>query len=398
MDADGDFVVSWHGYGPGDDSELMGSGVFARRFNAAGQPLGGEFRANTTTTGLQADPTVAMDANGDFVVAWEGWDQDGSGLGVFAQRYSAAGEPRGQEFLVNDYTANTQSDPVVAMDADGDFVVAWRSFGQDDSDFGVFARRFDAAGNPVGGEFRVNTITQGNQSYVSVAMDAGGDFVVAWDSYHSGLDVQAQRFNAAGQPQGGEFQVSMTSQSSADSTVAMDADGDVVVAWNSGDSDGFGIFAQRFEGAERVAGDFDGDGKADLLWRNAVTGTAVVWLMDGETRLAEGSIGIAPLAWQIAGTGDFNGDGKADILWRNGTDGSAVIWQMNGLEKAESAAIGKPPLVWVVEQIRDTDGDGLSDIVWRNAGSGLTLVWRMSGFTKLAAEPIGSVPSDWQLR
>ena len=62
-------------------------GVFAQRFAAAGARRGAEFRVNTYTTGEQARPSVASDSVGNFVVAWEGDGQDGSGYGVFAQRF-----------------------------------------------------------------------------------------------------------------------------------------------------------------------------------------------------------------------------------------------------------------------------------------------------------------------
>jgi hypothetical protein len=400
MDADGDFVAAW----ASEDGDS--TGIFAQRYNAAGEPQGGRFPVNSTTSGPQDLPVVAMNAHGDFVVSWGSYGQDGDDWGVFAQRFDAMGARQGGEFRVNTTTAGLQSGPSVAMGADGNFVVAWLN----DNDppatcggFDIFAQRFDPAGNPVGGEVQVNSST-GGDGRPDVDMDADGDFTVAWDDC---VGVIIQRFDAAGNPQGSEFQVDARGEINA--AAAMDADGDLVVAWPRFNSDGWGVFAQRFEGAERVAGDFDGDGKADLLWRNTVTGTAVVWLMDGETRLDEGSIGTVPAAWQIAGSGDFNGDGKADILWRNSATGNAVVWQMNGLETAAAQSIGAPPLAWTVEQLRDTDGDGLTDIVWRNAGTGSTVVWRnagtgstvvwrMSGFTRVAAEPIGNVPADWQLR
>ena len=79
------------------------AGVYAQRYDAAGVPQGGEFRVNTTTAGDQDVAAVAMDADGDFVVAWQSDGQDGSGCGVYAQRYSAAGVAQGGEFRVNTY-------------------------------------------------------------------------------------------------------------------------------------------------------------------------------------------------------------------------------------------------------------------------------------------------------
>ena len=85
---------------------------------------GGEFRVNTTTSGNQQSPTVAMDDDGDFVVAWASTDPI-SGYGIFAQRFNAAGVKQGGEFRVSAIAFAAQRDPAIAMDADGDFVVAW---------------------------------------------------------------------------------------------------------------------------------------------------------------------------------------------------------------------------------------------------------------------------------
>ncbi len=163
-----------------------------------GLAQGVEFRVNTFTTGAQGLPSVAMDADGDFVVAWESYgNQDGSAAGVFARRYNASGVAQGVEFQVNTFTTGGQRFPSVAMDADGDFVVTWSSVNQDGSNFGVYAQRYSAAGVAQGNEFRVNTFTTGAQALAVVAMDADGDFVVAWDSGgQDGSDygVFAQRY------------------------------------------------------------------------------------------------------------------------------------------------------------------------------------------------------------
>jgi hypothetical protein len=403
MDADGDFVVAWENL----HCTYIGClyDVWTRRFDAAGVPGGDEVPVNVETLPSNKRAAVAMDAEGDYVLAWQGNDQTAGGwnFGIYAQRYSAAGEAQGGVFLVNTTTANEQRWPAVAIDADGDFVVAWQSLDQDGDGYGIFARRYDAAGDPEGGELAVNTTTVGSQSFPSVAIDADGEFVVLWNGNGAGDDsgVFARRYDAAGEPRGGEFRVNATATGFqglgySGGRIAMDADGDFVAVWHTALEDGRGIFAQRFDGAERVEGDFDGDGKADLLWRNATTGQAIVWLMDGDTRLEAGSIGTVSATWEIAGTGDFNGDGRADILWRNTSTGNTILWQMDGFERTEARSIGTVPLAWTVERLRDTNGDGLSDIVWRNTGTGATVVWRMSGFSRVAAEAIGNVGSDWE--
>jgi uncharacterized repeat protein (TIGR01451 family) len=138
-----------------------------------------------------------MSADGDFVVAWRSWGQNEEEEGVYAQRYTSDGTPNGGEFMVNTYSTSGQDYPSVAMDSDGDFVIAWTSGGQDGDEGGVYAQRYNSDGTPDGGEFRVNTYTTGAQGYASAAMDADGDFVVAWQS--SGQDswgesVHAQRY------------------------------------------------------------------------------------------------------------------------------------------------------------------------------------------------------------
>jgi hypothetical protein len=162
-------------------------------------PAGSEFRVNTYTASYQWLPSVAMNASGDFILAWTSNDQDGSRYGVYAQRYNAAGVAQGDEFLVNTYTNGDQRDPSVAMDAAGDFVVAWWSNGQDGDDAGVYAQRYNAAGLTQGGEFRVNTYTDNNQWLPSVAMDGVGDFIVTWTNKYgedgSDYGVYAQRYS-----------------------------------------------------------------------------------------------------------------------------------------------------------------------------------------------------------
>jgi uncharacterized repeat protein (TIGR01451 family) len=253
LDADGDFVIAWTSY---DGQDGDSPGVYAQRYTADGSTADSEFLVNTETLNAQLSPSIAMDADGDFVIAWESsGSQDGDGFGVYAQRYTADGFEAGAEFLVNTKTSDNQRYPSIAMDADGDFVIAWQSYGQDTSDsYGVYAQRYTADGSTVGSEFLVNTETYAPQSEASIAMDADGDFVIAWQSYQNGdgYGIYAQRYSADGSTAGSEFLVNTHTDSDQKSpSVAMDADGDFVIAWQSQGQDNSpafdsGVYAQRY--------------------------------------------------------------------------------------------------------------------------------------------------------
>src|SRR5262245_24475017 len=172
-----------------------------------GTPLGPEFPVNTYTTDQQDFPSIAQDAVGNFVVVWQGNLQDGSSHGIFAQRYSSSGAPLGPEFRVNTFTTDEQMRPAVATDAAGNFVVVWQSYGQDGSGKGLFGQRYSSSGAPLGPEFQVNTYTTFGQYAPSVAVDPTGAFVVAWSSENqdgSGIGVFAQRYASSGAPAGPE--------------------------------------------------------------------------------------------------------------------------------------------------------------------------------------------------
>jgi hypothetical protein len=177
-----------------------GYGIFGQRYDSGGAALGEEFRINSYTTGSQLVPSVASDASGNFVVVWMSEDQDGDEEGVFGQRYDSGGVAHGAEFRVNSFTTLGQERPSVASDASGNFVVVWQGSGQSDSS-GIFGQRYERAGNTLGTEFRVNSYTTSVQGYPLMGATGISQFVVAWHSNgQEGSDdrgVFGQRFNFA---------------------------------------------------------------------------------------------------------------------------------------------------------------------------------------------------------
>jgi hypothetical protein len=130
-------------------------------------------------------------------------------------------------------------------------------------------------------------------------------------------------------------------------------------------------------------GDFNGDGKDDILWRNADTGENYLYPMDGLAILPEEGYlrTVADPDWGIAGVGDFDGDFKADVLWRNSSTGENYLYPMNGtaIKPMEGYLRTVADLTWKVAGVGDFDGDGKADVLWRNSSTGENYLYPMTG-------------------
>jgi len=177
------------------------------------------------------------------------------------------------------------------------------------------------------------------------------------------------------------------------SDYSIEVTGDVVdiVDLRSGSPDGADrvIEVENFEFADRALGaidpvankaptapragrenDFDGDGKADILWQHD-SGQAGIWFMDGQNLTGSAEVGPNPgAAWHVKGADDFNGDGKAAILWQH-ENGQATIWLIDGQNLIGAGAVGPNPGIWFM------DGQNLtgSAAVGPNPGA----AWHVTG-------------------
>jgi hypothetical protein len=284
-DAGGDFVVVWTSY----YQNSLPRSIRGQRFNPNGVTVGGEFRASGTTD-YGTFPRVAMNRDGAFVVVWSNKYKDGDATGVSGQLFDSSGTKVGSEFQVNTYTTGYQFIPAVAMDKFGAFIVAWISDRQDGSSLGVFAQRFDSAGSKAGPEFRVNTYTTGYQGDPAVATDPSGGFVVVWESHDQGgspVSSFGQRFDRTGAKLGTEFPVP-TSNPGGMPTVAAMSPGGFVVTWHGDDGSGYGIFGQRFDGSgTKVGSEFQinsyttGNQFLPAVASDARGGFVATWIAEG---------------------------------------------------------------------------------------------------------------------
>lgn len=142
----------------------------------------------------------------------------------------------------------------------------------------------------------------------------------------------------------------------------------------------------------RVAGtaDFDGDGRPDILWRHETTGRMQVWFMDDRTQLAAADLDPAfvptlgdptapDLNWRVAGLGDFDGDGRTDLLFRHQVSRRLVFWLLDGVHRTAGGYLDpdRPAdhEAWDLAGVWDVDQEGIADVVFRNVTSGALVAW-----------------------
>jgi hypothetical protein len=264
MNAAGDFVVAWNA-GFLAPAPLVGTRfyTFAQTVDRSGV-RGQLVKANAPDTGsAQKYTAVGIDADGDFAVLWAGYGQ----RGLFARRFDASSVPREDPQLVSD-APDYYGPRAVAMDDDGDYVVAWALY-----DYGkVNFRRFDETSDAWSEPVVVDQISTRHSDYrPAVDMDSDGDFVVAWTAYDQPWgEIRARAYNRDGTPRGEKFVVATGKVSGLvfDPAVALDEDGDLLVAFGSYyyADPRLQIYARRYTGvtqpaAPHVAGAFAGSSR-----------------------------------------------------------------------------------------------------------------------------------------
>lgn len=360
----GGFVAVW---AAASDQDGDGLGVYGQRYDADGAPIGDVFQVNTTTTSNQLEPSVTGLSDGGYVIAWSAAFQDGSGLGIYAQRFDVNGVAVGQEFQINTFTFLEQSEPTLTALDNGGFIAVWTSIpNQDGSAHGIFAQRYAADGSRAGNEFQVNTTFISLQQFPDVTPLADGGFIVTWNglTLNDGYDVFGQRFDATGVPVGPEIQINtFTDNHQYNPAIAGMADGGFVVAWQTYPQNGFGhrIHAQRYDANGQPIGSetaIDGDlghiPDAVAISTLSNGGFVISWTSLTGQDGSQGGIFAQQFEAQLIGTSDadeirdhfganhidgrggddtlFGGGGADTILGNNGAD---IVYGGNAADTAK---------------------------------------------------------------
>lgn len=248
--ADGGWIVTWQS----NNQDGSGYGIYQQRYDKTGTPVStSDMRVNLTTSSDQADPSVTALPDGGWVVTWVSQNQDvGWNGGIYQQRYDKNGSALfATDKLVNTATLPDQSLPSVTALSDGGWVVTWVADGQDGSSAGIYQQRYNAAGATIGLETRVNALTDGVQTRPAVTSLADGGWVVTWESHSSGSTgntIYQQRYDASGAPSStADLPVEVTAGDyKVISSVAGLSDGGWAVTWTTYNTGG-DIVQQRFD-------------------------------------------------------------------------------------------------------------------------------------------------------
>jgi FG-GAP-like repeat len=370
MAADGTFVVAW----TDDDSES----VLARRFDATGSPIADAF-AVSTSSGEHKEPSIAMADDGRFTIVWEADDDED----VLARVFTATGSPVTGEIQVS-ASSDENKTPSIAMAPDGTFVVAWEAEieqeGEEDQK-GIWARRFDAVGNPVTSSIQVSTSGDENES-PSIAMADDGRFTIVWEEDES-ENIFARQFDAAANPVASAFQVSSLAEENQDPRIAMAANGTYVVTWGSEDEDDRLLWARQYDAAGNpIASEFQVNSSAEEQKHSRIAMAddgrfTIVWEDDDDVFAQEFDASGNPVgsAFQVNSTTDenedpdiaINADGNLIVVWTE-KDNDDIMGQRYGGSASVFTSVSASTGFNLISTTEDDEPSGLHFADYDNDG------------------------------
>ena len=397
---------------PGVDGN--GNAVTVQSFDADGNPTSAVIQVNTNTVLNQQAPDIAALDSGRFMIAW--WDESGDAAGGLKyQLFDSALNKVGTEVALNTVTAGSQIDVALQQLGSGRVLATWTDYsgvGGDTASGGIKGRLFDSAGAPIGGEFLVNGVVDGEQRKSDIVALASGNVLVTWASIDGSSfgTFRGQLFDSNGVKIGGEIVLESFNrfgsagtyggQNSGGYKVVALPDGGFALAWTTqqlGPPDGSGttsVWARLFDdngapanakfivntvpnGNQRIAGmTVLPDGELYIAWDNEgsssqarmfdLTATRTVWFTND-------TLAGTPGADMLAG--GFGNDtyivGHAgDVVVEQAFEGTDIIYSgvsysLNDTYEVENLST----LSWQATDALNLTGNGLNNTLIGNAGA-----------------------------
>jgi Ca2+-binding RTX toxin-like protein len=387
------------------DNFANGNAIHIYRIVKDTAGFGGNDSANTISGTAGADTIVGMAGN-DTLRGMAGNDVLDGGMGNDALT-GGAGSDR---FIFDDWSYKEATGATPRFDLVTDYgrgnSSAFSAAEGDQIDLSTLLTSALGSGQAANRFVRIVENGDGDGAFVQVDTDGTGTAsrwvtIAELDGIHQGNTVNV--ILSTSQPAG----TTLTVQGNYGVAGDFNGDGKDDILWRH---DGGGTAIWQMNGSQVVSstgagssgtdwhiagiGDFNGDGKDDMLWRHD-NGTVSIWQMNGSQVVSSTGAGSSSSDWHVAGTGDFNGDGKDDILWRH-DNGAVSIWQMNGSQVVSSTGAGSSGNAWHIVGTGDFNGDGKDDILWRH-DNGAVSIWQMNGSQVVSSTGVGSSGSDWHV-
>jgi len=250
--ADGGMVVAWASRRQEDGA----FGVYAQRLDAVGRPMGPEIHVNQQTRGAQDEPAIGVSPSGDVWIVWSSTHTDGDARAIMARRFTLTGssiEPRSDAFTLNTTASGDQASPSIAMGPDAGVLVTWtQTVGG--APAAIIARSFSVTGEPRSGEIALSSSISTADRAASVAPLSDG-YAVVWTQHDPSTDawtLLARRTDLMGRPAGAPAPVAPSADRVlVEPAVTTDGADVVTIAWmqRGADADSYGVFARRFNSA-----------------------------------------------------------------------------------------------------------------------------------------------------
>jgi len=243
IDANGNYVICWEDYRNGNYD------IYYQLYNSSGTALGKNVKVNDDIgTRNQHWPSISVDSAGSFIICW--YDDRSGNNDIYYQLYNSSGTALGKNVKVNDDTGiQSQGCPSISLNSTGNFIICWQDMRNYHRD--IFYQRYYSSGIAIGSNLKANDDTgTAYQYYPSIAMDESGRYVICWyDNRCGNDDIYYQLYNSSGIALGKNVKVNDDTgiQSQGIPSVASDRIGNFIICWGDRRIGNYDIYYQRYD-------------------------------------------------------------------------------------------------------------------------------------------------------